>query len=110
MAYSIDLRECVVKALNDGTPLKRVARIFGISRSTVYDWKRKAAHSESLVPRKSSGRPPKIQDLDSFKEFVEQRPDRTLKEMANDWGNVSQWAVHRAMNKISSSLNKNLKI
>ena len=106
MVYSFELKDRVVKALDGGTPLKTVARLLGISRSTVYRWKRKAENSESLKPKNKGGRPPKIKNLDTFKQFVEQRSDRTLKEIANDWGNISQWAVYRAMKKISYTYKK----
>ena len=110
MTYSSDFKERVVKGLNAGTPLKTMARLLGISRSTVYRWKRKAANPESSKPKKLIGRPPKMQNLDAFKEFVEKHSDLTLREMANVWGNISQWSIYRTMKKIKYTYKKKLQI
>ena len=70
MVNLFNLKDRVVKALDGGTSLKTVVRLLGISRSTVYRWKRKAETSASLKPKNKGGRPPKIQSLDTLKQFV----------------------------------------
>ena len=110
MTYSFDFKERIGKVLNEGKPLRTMARLLGISRSTLYRWKRKAADPGSSKPKKMIGRPPKIQNLDAFKEFVEKHPDKTLREMANVWGNVSLWSIYRTMKKIKYTYKKKLQI
>ena len=58
-AYSVDLRERVVVAVNRGMPIVEVADIFQVSPTTVSRWvnRRRRDSTDSLQPKKSPGRP-----------------------------------------------------
>ncbi len=51
-AYSKDLRQKVVQAVERGMSKSQAARLFGISLSSVKRYSRLASHGESLTPRK----------------------------------------------------------
>ena len=59
-AYSEDLRRKIVDALNRGTPKSEVARLFGVSLSSVKRFARMEREGGSLAPRKPPGRPRKV--------------------------------------------------
>ena len=63
MAYSKDLKISVVNALESGLSLRKTAKEFGISRSTVNIWKKKAKNEQVLEPKKKKSRSSKNQDL-----------------------------------------------
>ncbi len=53
--YSRDLRERVVKAVDDGLPRRRAASLFKVAISTVVDWLRVWRESGSLSPKPMGG-------------------------------------------------------
>ena len=57
--YSEDLRTRIVRAVENGMSKSGVARLFGISLSSVKRYSRIASRGGSLQPRKGGGRPPK---------------------------------------------------
>ena len=57
--YSEDLRTRIVTAVYGGMPKTQVARLFGVSLSSVKRYCRLAAQQEPLAPRRGGGRPPK---------------------------------------------------
>jgi transposase len=61
-AYSEDLRRKIVEATERGAPKARVARLFGVSLSSVKRYARLARPGGSLAPGKGSGRPLKIDE------------------------------------------------
>jgi transposase len=78
--YSEDLRTRIVRAVEYGMSKSGVARLFGISLSSVKRYSRIASRGESLQPRKGGGRPPKIDQTtekllrEDVKERVRQPP------------------------------------
>ncbi len=80
--YSEDLRRSIVRAVEGGTSKSAVARLFGMSLSSVKRYVRSTERGVSLVPRKGGGRPPKIdrtmQKL--LEEDVKERPSATVSE------------------------------
>ena len=82
-AYSEDLRQKVVQAVHQrGTSKSEVARLFGISLSSVKRYTRLAGRGESLTPRKGGGRPPIADDATRklLEEDIRTRPAATVKE------------------------------
>jgi transposase len=82
-AYSEDLRQKVVQAVQQrGTSKSEVARLFGISLSSVKRYTRLADRGESLTPRKGGGRPPIADDATRklLEEDIRTRPAATVKE------------------------------
>ena len=80
-AYSEDLREKIVEALERGMGNSQAARTFSVSLSSVKRYARVAEQGASLLaPRKGGGRPPKADETTRklLEEDVEERPAATL--------------------------------
>jgi transposase len=60
--YSIDLRRKIVSAVERGISKTQVARTFDVSLSSVKRYANKAGRGESLVPKKSPGPAPKLDE------------------------------------------------
>jgi transposase len=80
--YSEDLRRRIVLAVEGGTSKSAVARLFGVSLSSVKRYLRIAKQGVSLAPRKGGGRPPKIDQTAEklLTEDVKERPAATVSE------------------------------
>ena len=80
--YSTDLREAVMRALDTGAAPTEVARLFGVSRATVYSWAARVRQRGSVAASGRSGRPPKLdaaaQQL--LRQRVAEHPEETLRE------------------------------
>jgi transposase len=61
-AYSEDLRNKIVAAIDRGMSKAQAARLFDVSLSSVKRYSRIASQGESLRPRKSPGRPRKVDE------------------------------------------------
>jgi transposase len=80
--YSEDLRHRIVKAVEDGMSKCGVARLFGVSLSSVKRYSRIADRGAPLAPRKGGGRPPKADESIRrlLEEDVKERPAATVAE------------------------------
>jgi len=80
--YSEDLRRRIVLAVEGGTSKSAVARLFGVSLSSVKRYLRIAQRGVSLAPKKGGGRPPKIDQIAEklLTEDVKERPAATVSE------------------------------
>jgi transposase len=81
-AYSEDLREKIVAALERGMSKAQAARTFDVSLSSVKRYSRTAREGGSLEPRKSPGRPPKADEKARIllEKDVEERPTATISQ------------------------------
>lgn len=81
-AYSEDLRQKIVAALERGTPKAQAARLFDVSLSSVKRYARKARRRDSLAPKKGSGRPPKLDENAGrlLEGDVKERPAATVEQ------------------------------
>lgn len=81
-AYSQDLRQKIVTALQRGMPKAQAATTFDVSLSSVKRYARMATDGDSLAPRKGGGRPPKIDDntIKLLEEDIKERPEATISE------------------------------
>jgi transposase len=81
-AYSEDLRQKIVAAIERGMPKAHAARLFGVSLSSVKRYARIARRGDSLVPKKGSGRPPKVDEVIEklLEGDLEERPDATVEQ------------------------------
>jgi transposase len=81
-SYSEDLRRRIVLAVEGGTSKSAVARLFGVSLSSVKRYLRIAQRGVSLAPKKGGGRPPKIEQTAEklLTEDVKERPAATVSE------------------------------
>ena len=79
-----EMREVLVKAFEETHDADEVARIFGVSRRTVYTYVEKARAGESLEVRTSErGRKPKLteQDKAAIANCIKEKPDITIHEI-----------------------------
>ncbi len=79
-AYSEDLRKKIVAAIERGMPKTQAARLFDVSLSSVKRYARTARRGEPLTPKKSPGRPRKVDEKARalLEEDVKERPAATI--------------------------------
>jgi transposase len=105
-AYSVDLRQRVVEAVDGGMPRPEAARRFRVSVATIKRYLKRRRETGSLTPGQSPGRPPEIAPAQyaALAAQVAARPDDTLAQHAATWraeqgAAVSPWAVDRALGR-----------
>ena len=101
MTYSIDLRQRVVGYVERGGSKAAAARVFNVSRGTIYNW----FGRESLMPTKVARRNRKL-DWQGLRADVLRHPDRLLRERAAIFG-VRINAVWYAMQSMNIRHKKN---
>ena len=110
--YDNDLRRKVIEAIEqDGMPKGEASKTFRISRNTIDLWFKRKAETGDIKPKKRdfSNATQKISDLDAFRQFVEQHPDRTQVEMAQLWEeDVSSRTISRRLAALNGSRKKRL--
>ncbi len=109
-AYSQDLRVRALDLIKAGMSISRVSQILKISRPTLYRWIEQFEITGSTSPCKSLPPPQvsKIKDFLKFKEVVDNNGDKTQKELAELWGNISQQAISRGLKKLGYTRKKKL--
>jgi transposase len=112
LAYSQDLRVRALDLIENGVSISQVSRLLKISRPTLYRWKQQLEEIGSTAPLKSvpPPQPSLIRDWDKFQEFVDINGDRTQKELAKLWGNVSHHTISRALKKLGITRKKKLMV
>ena len=113
-AYSIDLREKIVKAYSQGdTSIRKVASRFGVAKSFVQKLLSMHKTQGHVEPRKQGGA--LKGELDGYSTqlalMVEQYPDATLSEYCEFWGTtnnhwVSTSTMCRALQKQKLTVKK----
>jgi transposase len=93
-AYSTELRDKVVAAVERGVPRATVAETFGVSRVTITRWLRQHRIG-SLAPRPIPGRPAKLgAALDAgLTAQLRATPDATLAEHCATWAQTTGQTV-----------------
>lgn len=86
-AYSEDLRERVVKAVDQGMSRTEIGRIFGVSSASIKRYLKQRNETGSLAPKVIPGYPPKkIGALQrGLQTQLEAHPDATLEEHCKLW-------------------------
>jgi transposase len=110
-AYSYDLRIKVMQYIENGSKVKDTAKIFGISRKVIFDWKILQKATGSLMPKSGyqKGHSHKIKDTEVFKAFLTKHHGKTTKELAIQWNEqISCTTILRAMKKLGLSYKKNI--
>jgi transposase len=85
MGYSIDFRKKLFEFLSKGHTMREARDAFGVSLTTVNNWKRKLAKTGDLAdaPKRRSFK--KI-DPDKLKAYIAKHPDAYLSEVAEAIG------------------------
>jgi transposase len=111
MAYSIDLRERIIKAIKINKIRKsELIRIYKISRTGLNYLLKHYEETKSLSPKPhGGGRPSKFQDNDirMIKAFLIKHPDSTLGEILEySCKDASITSVYRTLKKMGYRLKK----
>jgi transposase len=112
-AYSVDLRERIVRAVADGVPQSVVARTFDVARATVQRYVGQHDATGALAPRPTPGPAHKIgaAAAPALRAQVAAAPDATLAEHAARWAReqgvrLSASTVHRALARLAITRKK----
>jgi excisionase family DNA binding protein len=82
MTYGIDYRRRVIAFVNEGGSKREAARLFKISRETIYKW---LERGDDLSPRPAQTRQRKL-DKAALARHVKEHPDALLRERAAHFG------------------------
>ena len=114
MAYSTDLRERVISAIDNGTAVIATAKTFRVCIRVIYNWLKLRKETNSLKPKTGyqKGHSHKIKDWDRFKIFVETNKFCTIPAMAKKWeqctgDSISESVIQRGLKKINYTSKKN---
>ena len=58
-AYSVDLREKVLRAVDQGNPREEIVKLLGVSRATIKRYLKQRRETGTVTPKAIPGRPPK---------------------------------------------------
>jgi transposase len=108
-AYSQDLREKAITAVDRGVPKSEVITMFNISRDSLDRWlnRRLETGSVAAVQGYQRGHSHRIVDWERFRTFVKQHGDKTQAELAGLWHEpVSARSISRALAKIGFTRKK----
>lgn len=111
-AYSIDLREKVIQAVDDKKySVQEIAQIFNVSDKWIYKLIHQRRETGCIAPLgHGGGREAKFkgESLEELKKLVNSYPDITLQEILDKTGvDASIMAVHRALKKLNFRRKKN---
>lgn len=112
--YSMDLRERVLRARQEGSTQREIAERFDLSESTVYAWLRRFREEGTVEPLPhGGGQPPAVDEQGSMvlREIVETQNDLTLAEYNARYRErmgitLSQSALWRAIDKLQITRKK----
>ena len=112
-AYSMDLRQRIVAAVDAGTPRAEVARTFRVSLATLKRYLKQRRETGTLAPRTSPGRPAEIPPAqhEALRAQLAAHPDATLAQHCQRWqadqqATVSVSAMQRAIARVGWSRKK----
>jgi transposase len=105
MNYSLDLRKRVLLFVAKGGSKAEAARVFNICRCTVYAWIALPADHQVRRPGRRVGEHRRW-DMNALRAGVAQRPDRLLREWAEDFG-VTKNTISVALKQMGITRKKN---
>lgn len=111
--YSYDLRTKAVSAYHRGEKKTAICRLMKISRNTLDLWLEREQKTGDFkaIAKFPTRKNRKIQDLERFKQFVQQNKHKTQKQMADLWGeNLTQQNISDGIKKLGITRKKNLRI
>ena len=113
-AYSMDLRERIAAALDEGQSSLQVAKRFGVHDSWVRKLSRRRRRTGSIAPKPHAGGRDRILGTaveQQLRATIEERNDITLEELRQWLGgrgiHVSLSSVWRAVGRLNLTLKKN---
>ena len=110
-----ELRSRVVESFNEGLgSLTEIANRFCVSPSSVHRWTQLDELYGDFSPNPHGGGPIKLiadNDLDKIRALVEEKPDRSIKELTAEWNlrndqSVSKSVMGRALLRAGLSFKK----
>lgn len=110
-AYSLDLRQKAIAAIDRGEKKSHVSKTLKISRNTLDLWLKRREATGSLVPKMpvQRGPAPQINDLSAFKQFATEHGRLTARRMAELWPEpVSDVTLGKALKRIEFTRKKDL--
>jgi len=110
-AYSLDLRQKAVAAIDRGEKKSHVSKTLKINRNTLDLWLKRREETGSLAPKTpiEKGLKPKINDLVAFKKFATEHGRLTAQRMAELWTEpVSDVTLGKALKRIEFTRKKDL--
>src|SRR6266566_707605 len=106
-AYSPDLRERVLRAVDQGIPRSEIVRVLGVSLATIGRYLKQRRETGHVHPKGIPGRPSrKIKPLQAgLQAQLEAFPDATLAQHCQYWEQrqgvqVSRWSMSRAIKRL----------
>src|SRR5258708_1017267 len=106
-AYSIDLRERVVRAVDEGRPRDEISEVLGVSHSTIKRYLKQRKEMGELTPKAIPGRPAKKGDAlcAELLPQLEANRDATLEKHCQMWKTdhgqeVSTKTISRAIKRL----------
>jgi transposase len=103
-AYSQDLRERILRAVDQGKTRDEIVQLFGVSHATIKRYVKQRREQGHVQPKPIPGRPPKKRaPLEAgLQAHLEKAPDATLQEHCQAWEKetgirVSQTTMSRAI-------------
>ena len=101
-AYSKDLREHILKAVDQGHPRAEIVRMFGVSLATIKRYLKQRRETGDLSPKAIPGRPSKkYAALEAgLVAQLEANPDLTLEAHCQRWESThGMWVDHTTMSR-----------
>ena len=94
-AYSTDLRQRIVEAVDNGMSLSEASRVYRVGRSTVKRYLSQHRKQGDLAPKAIPGRPPTIgpDQLDVLRAQAQEWPDASLAEHVRLWARTQHTLV-----------------
>ena len=108
-AYSLDLRQKAIAALEAGHSKASVSRLMGIGTTTLTEWHNRYRASGEVAAKQGyqRGHSHKITDWEAFRVFAARHGDKTQAEMAQLWPEeISEDTIGRALKRIGFTRKK----
>jgi transposase len=112
-AYSMDLREKVLRAVDQGFPREEIVKLLGVSLATIKRYLKQRRETGTVAPKAIAGRPPKkLGPLQAERVAqLQAHDDRGLQEQCRLWEQshgvrVSTSTMSRAIQRLGWTRNK----
>ncbi len=108
-AYSQDLREKAIAAIDRGVPKSEVIMMFNVSRDSLDRWLKRRSETGNFqaIRDYQQGHSHRIVDWEGFRAFVKRHGDKTQAELAQLWHDpVSSRSISRALARIGFTRKK----